>query len=86
MYISFYKSIIAQVSTVWPDHFQIARATPGFHKLQAAIYKKSTDAVDRPSNKAKVKVAAIASISTTINSLPKVLITVKVSSLLRARR
>ena len=36
-------------------------------------------AVDRPSNKVKVKVAGMASVSTTINSPPKMAIAVKVS-------
>ena len=49
-------------------------------------YKKSTNAVDRPSNEAKVKVAAMASVSTTINYSQKMTITVEVSSLLRTRR
>ena len=49
-------------------------------------YKKSANAVDRPLNEAKVKVAAMVSVSTTINHSPKIAITVKVGSLLRARR
>jgi len=37
-----------------------------------------------PLNEAKVKVMAMGSVSTTIKSLPKIAVTVKVSSLLRA--
>ena len=49
-------------------------------------HNKSINAADRPLNEAKVKVAAMVSVSTTINYLPKIAITVKVSSLLRAWR
>jgi len=48
-------------------------------------YKKSINAADRPLNEAKMKVAAMVSMSTTINYSPKIAITVKVSSLLMAR-
>ena len=47
---------------------------------------KPINAADRPLNEAKVKVAAMVSVSTTKNYSPKIAITVKVSSLLRARR
>jgi len=46
----------------------------------------SINAADRPLNGAEVKVAAMVSVLTTINYSPKIAITVKVSSLLRARR